>query len=159
MSAAIDTSEVVDALERSPRILIPLVLGIPLEKRKTRPAPGKWSAHEHAVHLAEVHPLFYERLDRMLAQNRPAIKPYNPVEEHSDDALLALDLDEALSRFQRDRAALVERLRRLAPDQWQREAVHPEYSTYTVAVMFRHLALHDFLHGYRIEELALNPNA
>jgi hypothetical protein len=27
-----------------------------------------------------------------------------------------------------------------------------------VLIMFRHLVLHDFLHGYRIEELLLKPD-
>jgi hypothetical protein len=27
-----------------------------------------------------------------------------------------------------------------------------------VFIMFRHVALHDFLHGYRIEELLLRPD-
>jgi hypothetical protein len=30
-----------------------------------------------------------------------------------------------------------------------------EYSHYSVLIMFRHLALHDFLHAYRIEGLLL----
>jgi len=29
---------------------------------------------------------------------------------------------------------------------------------YSVFIMFRHVALHDFLHGYRIEELLLRPD-
>ena len=33
-----------------------------------------------------------------------------------------------------------------------------EYHTYSVSIMFRHLALHDFLHAYRIEELLLRPD-
>ena len=32
---------------------------------------------------------------------------------------------------------------------------HGEYSHYSVFIMFRHLALHDFFHAYRIEELLL----
>ncbi len=47
------------------------------------------------------------------------------------------------------------RLRRLSPDEWGRAAEHGEYSHYSVFIMFRHLALHDFLHAYRIEELLL----
>ena len=34
----------------------------------------------------------------------------------------------------------------------------PEYHEYSVFIMFRHLALHDFLHAYRIEELLLRPD-
>jgi hypothetical protein len=38
---------------------------------------------------------------------------------------------------------------------WQRKAEHGEYSHYSVLIMSRHLAFHDFFHAYRIEELPL----
>lgn len=151
-------AEMLDALERAPSIIVPLVRETPEANRKRKPANGKWSVHEHAVHLAIVHPIFEERLQRMLRENDPVIKPYEPGLDDEDGALLKMDLDESLDRFTRDRAALVQRLRALTPEQWQRSALHPEYSPYTVANMFRHVALHDFLHGYRIEELALKPS-
>jgi hypothetical protein len=68
---------------------------------------------------------------------------------------LKLDLDASLDAYVRDRASLVERLRQLSPADWQRTAEHPEYSHYSAFIMFRHLALHDCLHAYRIEELLL----
>ena len=57
--------------------------------------------------------------------------------------------------FVRDRERLVARLETLSPTEWTRTAEHGEYRTYSVFIMFRHLALHDFLHAYRIEELLL----
>jgi hypothetical protein len=84
------------------------------------------------------------------------ITPYDPGTQDPDDALLRLDLDESLNRYVRERAALVERLRALSPADWARTAEHGEYSHYSVFIMFRHLALHDFFHAYRIEELLLN---
>ena len=36
-----------------------------------------------------------------------------------------------------------------------RTAEHPEYSHYSIFIMFRHLALHDLYHAYRIEERLL----
>jgi hypothetical protein len=50
---------------------------------------------------------------------------------------------------------LVMRLQQLTPEVWQRTAEHGEYSHYSVLIMFRHLAFHDFFHAYRIEELLL----
>jgi hypothetical protein len=146
---------VIDALARAPDIIVPLVLEVPTTVLKRRPAPGKWSAHEHACHLAVVHPLFFERLDRMLAEDRPAIKPYRPGNDEPDDALLKMDLGGALERFVSDRRRLVERLRQLRPEQWARTAEHGQYSHYSIFIMFRHLAMHDLLHAYRIEELLL----
>ena len=151
-------SPVIDALERAPRMVVPLVREVPAELLKRRPRPGKWSAHEHACHLAAVHPLFFERLDRMLQQNHPTIRPYQPDRDDADDALLEVDLDEALDRFQLDRTRLVDRLRALRPEDWDRTADHAEYSHYSVFIMFRHVAMHDMLHSYRIEELLLKKD-
>jgi uncharacterized damage-inducible protein DinB len=148
-------AEVVDALERAPAVIVPLVHEVPEELRKRRPSPGKWSAHEHACHLAAAQPIFFERLALMLEQEHPSIRSYQPEREHSPDALLAVDLEDALARFQRDRSELVSRLRRLRPDEWRRTGEHEEYSRYSVLIMFRHVVLHDMLHAYRIEECLL----
>lgn len=145
------------ALERAPKIVVPLVREVPPAILKRRPAPRRWSAHEHACHLAHVHALFFDRLELMLRDPKPVIRPYLPGDQDADDFLLGLDLEESLERFQRDRNRLVERLRQLTPDEWSRGAEHGEYRVYSVFIMFRHLALHDFLHAYRIEELLLKP--
>ena len=149
---------VIEALARAPEIVVPLVREVPPAVLKRRPAPDRWSAHEHACHLAHVHGLFFARLDQMLQSPEPVIQPYQPGEQDADDMLLRMDLEPSLTRFVDDRARLVARLRTLRPDDWARTARHAEYRTYSVFIMFRHVALHDFLHGYRIEELLLRPD-
>ncbi len=146
---------VVAALERAPSIIVPLVREMPEPLRKRRPAAGKWSVHEHACHMGLVHPMAFDRLRLMLEAEHPTIKPYHPDREHSPDALLAEHLDDAMARFKRDRAELVGRLRGLKPSDWDRTAEHPEYSRYSLFILFRHLVMHDMLHSYRIEELVL----
>ena len=144
---------VIEALENNTEIIIPLLKEVPEENLKRRPLPGKWSAHEHFCHLAEVHSLFFRRLDLMLTLDNPVIKPYNPDKDDEEDALLKIDLNEALTRFAGDRKKLVEKLKNLSVEQWERTAQHPEYTLYSVYILFRHAALHDMLHAYRIEEL------
>ncbi|HEX6371026.1 MAG TPA: DinB family protein [Longimicrobium sp.] len=150
-----DIPAVIDALRRAPEIVVPLVREVPRAILRRRPAPRRWSAHEHACHLAHVHALFFDRLDYMLRHPAPVIRPYLPGEQDADDLLLRMDLDASLERFAVDRAHLVARLEGLDPAEWARTAEHGEYRTYSVFIMFRHLALHDFLHAYRIEELLL----
>jgi uncharacterized damage-inducible protein DinB len=147
--------EIVAALERAPGIVIPMVRQADPTVLKRRPPSGKWSIHEHACHLAAVNPRFVQRLDLMLTQDHPAIKSYDPGRDDPDDALLRIDLEDALNRFARDRASLVARLRALRPGNWARTGDHDEYNFYSIFTMFRHLALHDFFHAYRIEELLL----
>ena len=69
---------VIEALERAPLLVLPLVREVPAILLKRRPTSTKWSAHEHACHLAVVHRLFFERLDQILASPAPVITPYDP---------------------------------------------------------------------------------
>jgi hypothetical protein len=149
---------VIDAIARAPRIVVPLVREVPAPLLKRRPAPRRWSAHEQACHLAHVHGLFFSRLDQMLREPAPILTPYNPDAAEPDDFLLQMDLDDALQAYVSDRELLVERVRRLSEEEWRKRAAHGEYSQYSVFIMFRHLALHDFLHAYRIEEILLKKD-
>jgi DinB family protein len=149
---------VIAALENAPALIVPLVREVPAAVLKRRPQPGKWSAHEHACHLAVVHKIFLPRLQMMLNAPRPRIAPYNPAEDEAEDHLLKLDLNASLDRFAADRANLVARLKALPPEEWERTAEHPEYRHYSVFIMFRHFALHDLYHAYRIEELLLKKD-
>jgi hypothetical protein len=151
-------SVIVDSLERAPEIVLPLVREVPIEILKRRPKPGKWSAHEHACHLATIHPVMMARLELMLGDPRPRIVPYFPSAQEEEGALLNLNLDEELKRFSEDRRKLVQRLKKLATADWERTAEHQEYSHYSVFIMFRHLAMHDMFHAYRIEELLLKKD-
>jgi hypothetical protein len=116
---------IIAAMERAPLIVVPLVREVPREVLKRRPAPKKWSAHEHACHLAHVHGLFFHRLDLMLREPAPLITPYQPGQQDDDDMLLRMDLDESLERFVADRARVVARVRELEPADWERTARHP----------------------------------
>jgi hypothetical protein len=60
-----------------------------------------------------------------------------------------------MEHFSNDRRQLVERLNSLSAKDWLRTAEHGEYTHYSVFIMFRHLAMHDMFHAYRIEELLL----
>ena len=149
---------VIETLERAPHIVVPLVHEMRDEWLKRRPDPDRWSVHEHACHLAAVHPLFQRRLKQFVSEDRPVIKPYDPAVDDPEDALIKMDLDDALDRFGRDRAELVAQLRDLDDAMWSRTADHTEYDHYDMFIMFRHLSLHDLFHAYRIEELVLRKD-
>jgi hypothetical protein len=149
---------VISALERAPEFIIPLVREVPPAILKRRPKPGKWSAHEHACHLSAVHSMIFSRLEYMLAEPSPVIAPYFPSANEEEGAFLGIELEGAMNQFAEERRLLVERLRLLSPEQWERTAEHGEYARYSIFIMFRHLAMHDMFHAYRIEELLLKKN-
>lgn len=149
------TEDVLNQLASGPVLVRQVINEVPDELRKRRPAPGVWSAHEHAVHLAMVDPIMLRRLDYMLSDPSPHIKSYEPSRDEEQGALLKLDLDTEMDRYERQRAEFVVRLRQLTPLQWQITAEHDEYSHYGVLIMARHIALHDLHHAYKIEERLL----
>jgi DinB superfamily len=153
-----EVTEVLDQLARGPGFVRKLIYEVPPELRKRRPAPGVWSAHEHAVHLPAIYPLVIRRLDLMLNEPAPYIKSYEPSRDDPDDALLKLDLDAEMDRFDRERKLLLQRLNSFTPEQWEIMAEHEEYAKYGVFVMFRHIALHDLSHAYKIEDRLLRKN-
>src|SRR5215467_5129049 len=105
--------QLIDALERGPHIVIPMVRQADPAVLKRRPARGKWSIHEHACHLATADELYQRRLDIMLSQEKPVIKSYDPGRDDPEDALLHVDLEDAIQHYEDLRTELVTRLRRL----------------------------------------------
>ena len=153
-----DTQTLIATLEAAPGIIIGLVREVPPQNLKRRPAPNKWSAHEHACHISTGHATFLSRLELMLSDPLPQIKSMEPSTEEQAGSLLSVDLDEALGRYVRERAMVVKRLKELSADDWQRTAEHEAFSHYSVHIMFRHLLIHEMFHAYRIDELMLKKD-
>ena len=150
-----NTTTLISALESAPGVIIPLIREVPPQILKRRPSPAKWSAYEHACHLSQSDASFRARLDLILSTTEPFIKSIENSPEDEGGALLEIDLDESLARYVRERASLIERLKKLSPEEWQKTAEHEAFDHYSVWIMFRHVLNHEMLHAYRIEELLL----
>ena len=153
-----DTTILISALETAPGVIIPLIREVPPQILKRRPSPAKWSAYEHAVHLSQSDASFRARLDLILSTPEPFIEVILNSAEDEAGAMLEIDLDESLDRYIRERAALVKRLKKLSPDEWQKTAEHEAFDHYSVFIMFRQLLNHEMLHAYRIEEQLLKKD-
>lgn len=153
-----DTTTLISALENAPGIIIPLIREVPPQYLKRRPSPTKWSAHEHACHLSASVGPFLARLDLMLSAPAPLIRSIINSPEDESGALLNVGLDERLDQYVRERAGLVNRLKELSVEDWQRTAEHEAFRHYSVWIMFRHLLTHEMSHAYRIEELLLKKD-
>lgn len=153
-----ETQAFIASLQPAPGIIIGLIREVPRENLRRRPAPDKWSAHEHACHITTGQAAFLSRLDRMLSEPCPRIQSIEPSPEEEAGQYLSVDLDEALRRYVRERALVVERLTALSPEDWRRTAEHEAFSHYSVYIMFRHMLVHEMLHAYRIDELMLKKD-
>jgi hypothetical protein len=153
-----NTATLISALETAPGVIIPLIREVSPEILKRRPSPGTWSAYENAIHLSQSDASFRARLDLILSTPEPFIEVIENSPEEEAGAMLDIDLDESLDRYVGERASLVERLKKLSHDEWQKTAVHEAFDHYSVFIMFRHLHVHEMLHAYRIEQLMLKKD-
>ena len=153
-----DTANLIAALATAPGVIIPLIREVPPQILKRRPSPAKWSAYEHACHLSQSDAPFLARLDLILSTPAPSIKSIINSPEEEAGAMLEVDLDKRLDAYVRERAVLVERLKMLSADEWQKTAEHEAFVHYSVWIMFRHLLNHEMLHAYQIEELLLRKD-
>ena len=76
-----NTTTLIAVLENAPGIIIPLIREVPPQYLKRRPGPTKWSAYEHACHIATPIEPFLARLELMLSADVPFIKSISPSEE------------------------------------------------------------------------------
>ena len=153
-----DVQTLIATLQSAPGIIIGLIREVPPPYLKRRPSPTEWSVHEHACHLSTADTAYLLRLERILSEPAPYIPSMVPSADEEAGSLLNTDLDEALDLYVSERARLVERLKALSPEDWQRTARHEAYSHYSVFIMFRDLLLHEMLHAYLIEELRLKKD-
>lgn len=115
-----NTTILISALETAPGVIIPLIREVPPQILKRRPGPAKWSVYEHACHLATSDASFVARLDMILSTPAPYIESIVNSPDDEAGSLLDLDLDERLDAYVSERAALVKRLQKLSPDEWQK---------------------------------------
>jgi len=94
----------------------------------------------------------------MLSDPHPQIKSMQPSPDEEAGSLQSVDLDEALSRYARERSLVVKRLKELSAEDWQRTAEREAFSHYSVYIMFRYLLVQEMLHAYRIDELMLKKD-
>jgi len=158
MTYVVDTKALISALQTAPGVIIPLIREVPEEILKRRPSPAKWSAYEHAIHLSQSDASFVARLDLILSTPEPIIKTIENSAEDEAGAMLEIDLDDSLDRYVRERPALVERLKQLSPEDWQKTALHEAFDHYSVFIMFRHLYVHEMHHAYLLEQLMLKKD-
>lgn len=154
-----DIAAVLRGLEDSPAILAAMVLEIPKDKLHVQRRPGFWSLAEHVAHLAQVQPVLVERVRRILSEDNPEFVPFFPAKNDAAKDPPVPPVADSLERFKSGRAAILELLRQAAPADWRRPARHPEYESYGLAILARHILMHDHWHMYRMEEVWLTRDS
>jgi len=129
-----------------------LLGGVPREEQARRPAPDQWSITEILAHLADSELVYGFRIRLILEGGGP------PIQSIDQDAWVSLtryaEQDPALSleciRINRER--LVQLLKGLPREGWERHGMHSERGRETVRQIVNLLAGHDLAHLKQIRD-------
>ena len=115
-----------------------------------RPGPeGGWSARQVAHHLADSEATAFVRLRRLVAEDDPTIIGYDEP-EYARRLHYDRPIGSSLAVLRAVRAASLEMLEALTPDEWERSGTHSESGPYSVDDWLRIYAAHCHDHAAQI---------
>lgn len=124
---------------------------VPAEALQWRPAPGRWSAHEVAVHCVDSETNAALRIRYLLAEKEPLIVGYDQEAWARLFDYHAQPIEDALTATAAARARTVPLLRRMSEADWTKEGRHTESGRYTAEDWLRIYAAHLEGHAGQIE--------
>lgn len=148
-----DISAILNSLKLVPEVLTGLIADIPEEQLHLSRGQGFWSIAEHLKHLAELQPVFCQRIQAFFDQEKPVVTPTN-----TTDTQVRVDVAQVLKSFQAGREKVLELLGQAPAGVWSKQGAHPRYKSFDFHFMVRHILVHDYWHMHRIEDLWLGKD-
>lgn len=152
------TQNILHSLYHTPELLKEILTEIPEKFHRRELIKDKWTIHEHATHIAvgDIYG-FHKRLEQFKTEKRPIIEPLSG-DNLPRDFFINLDLERTMEEFFEIRSKTIALAKDLKPEDWHKEADHPEYKKYTPYIMLRHLLMHDHTHMYKIEDMGFGTH-
>lgn len=145
----IDRSALLERFETAADDVVDALAGATDADLDRRPPSGAWSAREIAHHVADSETMAYIRLRRLVAEDDPLIAGYDEPEWarrlHYDRPIAT-----SLATVRAVRAASLELLRSLTPDEWARTGTHNDSGAYSVDRWLAIYAEHSHEHADQI---------
>jgi hypothetical protein len=150
-AADLGDREPLSALSETPERIRELVEGWTDSEFERSYGPGKWSARQVLIHLAQTELALTTRVRFALAEEGYQAQPvlqdaWIPIDAHAS-AHVALDAYTSLRQLN------LAMWRALTPDQRQREFTHPEYGTLNTWWVAAQLAGHDIHHLAQLAQI------
>jgi len=128
------------------------VAGLTREQLLAHPIPGKLSAHEVVCHVADCDQFLADRMKRTIAMDRPLLVGADGWLYPEALSYAERDLELQLALVDATRAQLADDVERLAPEAWERTAIHTETGLVTLRQLLLHTVRHLEHHVRTIEE-------
>jgi uncharacterized damage-inducible protein DinB len=141
---------ILQALSNTAAVLEELLEQADFSQWNVSPGPGEWSAEEVLEHLLYVEVRYLQRLNRIIAEERPLLPKIPPELDPPRAYQIPADV---LERFRLAREATVAFLKGLSPEDWLRPAVHETKGATDLHFLVLDLVDHDRQHRKQIGQL------
>lgn len=118
------------------------------------PPEGEWSAAQVLAHLAAAEQIWLDRLNLLLHQRDPLIKPPGPAFVELQERLMSGDLQTNLEEFNARRGETISLLMGLSLNDWSRSGIHETRGAMSIEDVVEHIIEHDSEHLEQIRALA-----
>jgi hypothetical protein len=146
------------ALKRTPVLLDSLLCGVTQERASAaRDGADGWNVVEIVCHLRDFEAIFFERAQRLVAEDHPVLPPFDHEVLARERDYAAQNLDEAFAAFVANREAFIEWLKARSEADWARTGIHPEYAEYSVLEQALQAVCHDIDHMEQIARVLELP--
>jgi hypothetical protein len=145
-------ADLLDQYAEGPAILRGAVDQVERDKLRVRPIPGRWSTLEVVCHLSDAEAVYAERMKRVLAEDEPPLRGFDPDIWGPRLAYHQRDVEEELRLIELVRGQMLRILRPLPPEDFQRRGIHSEDGPMTLETLLRRITGHVPHHVRFIEE-------
>ena len=116
-------------------------------------AAGKWTAREVLAHLSDSELVFLTRLRYMLAEENPAVSPWDADHWASKFAYRTADLAELRDTYALMRKTFIRLFKAADAADLGRAGRHPEYRNYTVDILAQYMLRHNEHHLEQLDAI------
>lgn len=114
--------QVLSALEDQPEAIAQLTGGLPRARLHGAPSPETWSVNDVLAHLRSCSDMWGRYIATIVSEDHPTIRAMNPTTWIKSTNYRELDFAPSFRAFLRQRAELLDLLRRLPEAAWSRTA-------------------------------------
>ena len=114
--------QILTMLATGPERLAAITAGVTPARLVTPPAPGEWSPRDVLAHMRTCGDMWGQAIARILNEDHPTFTAVNPRTWSKQTDYLSLAFQPSLAAFAAQRAELLDMLRPLSPEGWDRAA-------------------------------------
>lgn len=145
-------SELIDAYLAGPGLLREAIAGMTPEQINATPVPGKWSTRQVICHIADLEPVYADRMKRVIAEEGPTMFGGDPDLFAAKLCYAERDIDEELALIEAVRRHVGRILRAQPAEVFQRTGNHAERGPMTLESLLKTITGHIPHHVKFIEE-------